>query len=127
MISFTYTTPWGGSGSLSAGFAFDRHGGFGTYWSWGGGIGLGAKFTGGLGYDYSNAEYICDLGGPFSDASLGGGDGVGGNVHMFQGPSPHGMVTGGGTSIGFGAGGAGSAGFTWTHVNPLTGRKKTCS
>jgi hypothetical protein len=72
---------------------------------WGG----GAKLSGTIGADYSNASSICDLSGPFTDASLGGGDGIAGNVHMFQGSSAHSLVTG--------AGGAASAGFTMTHVN----------
>jgi hypothetical protein len=125
-ITVAYTFPWGGSGQFFAGFAFDNHGGFGTYWGGGAGLGGGTKVTGGAGYDYSNGSSICDLRGPFTDYSLGGGDGLAGNVHVFQGSSPHGLVTGGGGSVGFGAGGAGSAGGTYTFVNPLVGRNCGC-
>jgi RHS repeat-associated protein len=103
----------------NVGIVFDNHGGVGLYNAPGGGVGLGAGVSGGVSFSTSNAQGICDLGGPFSNFSVGAGAGLGASVEGFQGPSDHGTVTGGGVTLGAGLGAGGSAGGSYTWVTPL--------
>src|SRR5579885_1020874 len=82
--------------------------------------GFGFSFAG------SNAQNICDLGGPFVNASAGVGAGTDVNVGGFAGPSRHGTVVGGGATVGVGAGESGSVAVTNTWISPLAGRKSSC-
>lgn len=93
-----------------------------SYHGVGGGTGLSAGFGGSV--QVSNAKNVNDLGGPFLNFSGSGGDGAGGTADFFQGPSPDGVVTGGGVT-GPVQGGAGAfVGRTNTTVgssfNPLS-------
>lgn len=61
------------NGNVNGGFAVDRHGNLGTYTTTGGGLGAGARASGGISFAGSNANSIQDLAGPFGNtsASLG--------------------------------------------------------
>ena len=86
----------------------------------------GRKGGFGLSLAGSNAQNICDLGGPFLNGSVGAGAGTNVNVDGFVGPSAHGTVVGGGATIGLGAGASGSLAVTNTWITPLAGRKNSC-
>lgn len=82
----------------------------------------------GLSLGFSNAKYICDLGGPFVNASAGLGEGAAASADAFAGSSAHGTVVGGGLTVGAGLGDGGSVGGTTTYITPLAGRKSNaCS
>jgi len=71
---------------------------------------------------------INDLGGPFTNGSLGGGWGPSASGDFFTGPSNNGWVTGGGVTVGAGLGAGGSSSITVTGVSPignLLGQKPT--
>jgi hypothetical protein len=124
-------TPYGASGAGGFGIAIDDQGNIGTYFYGGGGVtgelgptGLpnfsaGGEASGGLQMAWSNAQTISDLAGPFGNASIGGGDGIGGSIDGFTGNSSNGWVTGGGFTLGLGDGIGGFAGVTNTWVNPF--------
>ena len=105
--------------NYGAGIAIDGQGNIGTYLVAGGGAGAGANASAGLTLGGSNGQTICDLGGPFGNISVGGGVGPAGSLDVFQGPSDHGLVTGGGVTFGAGVGGEGSIGATNTVVTPM--------
>jgi RHS repeat-associated protein len=67
-VSFT---AFGISGTAFAGVVYDSDGNVGSYYGWGGGSGIGGGFSGGLSLGVSNAQSICDLRGPFGNASAG--------------------------------------------------------
>jgi hypothetical protein len=122
-VSVNYTLPWWGiTGTLFAGFAIDLHGHVAVYHGRGGGLGVGARASGGVQVGYSNANTVCGLAGPFVNASgTLGVQGVAGTVDVFQGRGngPGGTVTGGGATLGVGGGGSASVGVTATTVVPV--------
>ena len=58
---------------MSGGIAVDGCGHLGTYTVGGGGVGVGARVSGGVSFGTSTAKTISDLGGPFANGSVGGG------------------------------------------------------
>jgi RHS repeat-associated protein len=119
-IGVSVNLQWGPfSFSGSAGFAIDAAGNLGTYSTVGVGGGAGAKVSGGVTATASNAKTICDLAGPFYNATAGGG--AGGDIEgtAFSGSSPHGWVTGGGATVGAGLGAGGSVTYTGTIIKLL--------
>jgi len=137
----------------SGGFAFDGCGDFGVYNSLplGGGNfsygGLGNYPNQTNGFPFNNispdsvgdvnsiglsiagsksAVCICDLAGPFLNGSIGLGDGLATSVDGFIGQSDHGIVTGGGVTIGAGIGAGGSVTGTNTYITPLVGHCDSC-
>jgi hypothetical protein len=86
------------------------------------GGGVGARAAIGVQVQTSNARYVNDLGGPFSNASVGGGLGPYASYDHFWGPSDNGMVVGRGFTFGAGVGGGISTGRSQTYITPLTGR-----
>jgi hypothetical protein len=113
--------PVGLGGTGFGGIAYD-----GTRWAWyyggGGGVGVGASGSLGIQIGGSNAKSVSDLSGPFGFVSLSGGDGVivGGEGYTGRGSQGQ-SVTGGNVFIGGGVGTpvSGTAGGTYTWVNPL--------
>lgn len=103
----------------SAGVVIDGYGHVGVYYLGGGGLGVGAKISGGVSVNASNAKTICDLSGPFNQGSLGGGWGPNASGDYFTGNSPNGWVYGGGVTVGAGLGAGGSSDITWTEVTPI--------
>jgi hypothetical protein len=121
-INVGYTLPFGLAGSGFAGIALDSTGNVGTYGGWGIGLGAGAGASGGVSVQGSNALSICDLTGPFTNFSAGGGAGAAGTADGWGGASPDGRVTGGGATFGVGAGASAGASETVTYVQPLVRR-----
>jgi RHS repeat-associated protein len=102
----------------SGGFIVDGHGNFGTYDTFGGGGGFGADIGGGLSFLGSSGNCVKDVAGPFGNVSASGGDVFGGALEGFSGQGSQGQtVTGGGFSIGVGAGGDYSVGGSQTYVH----------
>jgi hypothetical protein len=102
-----------------AGIAYDSAGNIGTYSGWGLGAGIGAGWSGGVNLGVSNAKTICDLNGPFGNASLGVDAGIGATVDGFWGDSPDGVVVGGSVTFGPSLGVTSFNGGTNTYVHPL--------
>ena len=115
------TFPWGGSITLGFGLAFDGNGNVAVYEAYGAGAGIGAGETAGGTVQYSaNAQSIDDLLGLFNNVSVGGGAGFGGTLDAFTGTTDNGqVVTGGGFTIGEGAGVTSFDGITNTLIQPL--------
>jgi RHS repeat-associated protein len=123
-----FIVPQGGFGVV-----IDTSGNIGTYGYSGIGAGIGVQAGVGGSIQFSNAQTIYDLSGPFANASANGGAGVGGSVDFFAGSSPNGEVTGGGITFGASAGASaslittgteicgsqGCVGAPWPLVNPL--------
>jgi len=103
----------------SGGFVIDGQGNVGTYTVLGGGIGAGAHASGGVSFSGSDAPNICDLRKGFYNANVGAGLGPDAEANGYYGSSPDGPVIGGGVTLGAGLGGGGSAGGTYTWVNPI--------
>jgi hypothetical protein len=103
------------------GFAADARGNIGVYSVYGGGRGGGgASGEGGMSVQFSNASTINDLAGPFANMSFHAGDGAGGSIDVFRGPSSSGeMVSGGGVTLGAAAGASILVGGSNTQVLPL--------
>jgi hypothetical protein len=109
-----YTAQLGGSINLnfwgllsfhfSGGFIIDNHGHIAVYETTGGGATVGGSGSIGLEGALSNGQTVCDVTGPFANAS--GTFGLGGTVSadVFHGNSAHGPVTGGGVTAGAGGG-----------------------
>lgn len=123
-----YTAQLGGSVSLNfgllsfsfaGGFIIDSHGHIATYRTNGIGVSQGGSGSIGLQGAFSNGDTVCDVTGPFQNAS--GTFGMGGSVSadIFRGNSAHGPVAGGGVTAGAGVGGSGSVSVTNTSVTPL--------
>ena len=72
----------------------DDHGNVGTYAGLGIGPGVGMGSSIGLSGSVSNAFNICGIGGPFTNVSLGGGEGAGATADFYsgRGPGPNGFV-----------------------------------
>jgi hypothetical protein len=104
---------------LSGGIAIDSSGNIGTYTYYGAGVGVGEHVSGGVNVAGSNAKTICDLNGPFSNQSLGGGAGLDASVDTFSGSSNNGTIIGAGITLGAGLGLGGSSTITNTTVTPL--------
>jgi RHS repeat-associated protein len=105
--------------NFSGGLVADGAGNIGTYTCGGGGLGMGARVSGGISTSVSNAMTISDLSGPFTNGSLGGGWGANASGDYFTGPSDNGWVTGGGVTVGAGLGGGGSSSITYTKISPI--------
>jgi hypothetical protein len=104
----------------SGGIAFDGYGNIGGYSAYGGGIGEGAQVSGGLNLNSGNANTICDLNGPFTNVSAGGGWGPSASGDAYYGYDSQGnRIEGGGITIGVGAGEGGSTTITTTTVTPV--------
>jgi len=102
--------------NFSSGLVLDHCGNIGTYSTIGGGLGAGARVSGGISFSASNAKFISDLAGPFANGSLGGGWGANASGDYYTGPSDNGFVTGGGVTIEAGLGAGGSSSITSTKV-----------
>jgi RHS repeat-associated protein len=98
------------------GIAIDTQGHIGFYKYVGGGAQLGADAEGGLSIQISNAKTVGDLRGWFGNIAGHGGLGLGGSMDYFAGDSPHGLVTGGGVTLGAAAGASFTAAGTFTSV-----------
>jgi RHS repeat-associated protein len=103
------------------GLTVDSHGHFGTYWGYGGGLAVGAGFSGGVQVSVSNGNSICALGGPFVNMSGTAGYELAGTADYFagDGDAPGGFVQGGGFTLGVGGGGSASVQITNTYVKPF--------
>jgi hypothetical protein len=82
------------------------------------GVGTGGDVSGGVSLKYSpNAPTICDLTGPFGNASIGGGAGPHGAGDYFWGTGRDGnAISGVGATFGAGVGAGGSVTGTFTGV-----------
>ncbi len=79
----------------------------------------------GLSVQVSNAPAVSDLAGGFYVGSVHAGAGVGGSIDTFTGTAANGQpIFGGGFTAGAQAGASGSAGYTYTHLAPVTCRAK---
>jgi hypothetical protein len=110
------------TGNLSGGIAIDGHGNVAAYDRAGGGLGIGAKLSGGgrVTLGGSNGDSVNDLAGPFTTGSIGGGAGLVGSVDTFEGPGSHGQpVAGGGITFGVGEGASASGGGSGTGIHPI--------
>jgi RHS repeat-associated protein len=105
--------------NFSGGFVIDGQGNVGTYYLGGGGVGAGAKASGGVSFSGSNAPDICHLRQWFANANLGGGLGPDAEANVYRGNNPDGTIWGGGVTLGAGLGAGGSGGGTYTVVNPI--------
>lgn len=121
-------TGFGITGSTFAGIVIDDKGNIGVYYGGGGGAGVGFGGSFGASGAVSNAATICGVGGPFANASMAAGEGLGGTLDLFTGPGngPVGNVTGGGVTLGLVGGASSSIQVTATSVNPVVGRKSYC-
>jgi RHS repeat-associated protein len=110
-FNFTY-----GIGNINAsyGLAVDTSGNIATYKEGGGGGAIGAGGSGVVNFNFSNARNIDDLGGWFTNGSVGLGDGADAQINGFV--SPDGNVKGGGFGLGVGAGGGVSVTETYTEI-----------
>ena len=126
---WTITIGWTGNfsgqsttGTATIALAIDSSGGVAVTGTIGGGLLTttgGAQESDGLSIGFSNAKTVCDLSGPFVEATVGGGAGAGGAGSVFGGTSPDGTVVGVNLTVGEGAGlGIGVSG-TQTTVVPL--------
>ena len=126
---WTITIGWTGSfsgqsttGTTTIALAIDSSGGVAVTGTIGGGLLTttgGAQESDGLSIGFSNAKTVCDLLGPFVEATVGGDAGAGGAGSVFGGTSPDGTVVGVNLTVGEGAGlGVGVSG-TQTTVVPL--------
>lgn len=102
-----------------AGIAIDDRGNIGTYDYGGVGGGEGSRASAGISAASSNAKTICDLRGPFTNSSIGGGDALGGSIDTFVGSSNNVPIMGSGFSLGGAIGGGASLTTTYTRVIPL--------
>jgi RHS repeat-associated protein len=103
-----------------AGFAIDGQGNIGGYSYVGGGVGVGADAGVGISFAKSNADNICELAGPFINASVNAGAGLEGSIDAFHGTQSNGKpINGGGFTVGFGAGADASVTGTYTKITPL--------
>ena len=99
----------------------DTHGNVGGYRVGGGGLSAGAGFSDGVQLGLSNGNNICAYGGPFANAGVTGGDGVGGTIDGFSGygDGPGGMVSGASVTAGIAGGADASATVTGTQIVPF--------
>jgi hypothetical protein len=98
------------------GIAIDTHGNVGTYSYYGAGGGIGGHAGVNASVQFSNAQTIYDLSGPFTTISAHGGEGVGGSADFFAGSSASGPVIGGGITLGASTGASVSVTRTTTEV-----------
>ena len=112
LFGFTFTG--------SVGFAIDGHGEIAAFYSGGGGPGIGVGASGGVFVGASNANTVCDLGGPFANLSLGGGWGPDATGDAFLGYGTQSQRVEGGTlTLGTGLGLTSFGGITGTHIGPV--------
>jgi RHS repeat-associated protein len=106
--------------SFSGGLVFDGQGDIGTYSTVGGGAGIGANVGAGVSLAGSDANTIADLDGQGYYGTAAVGDGIEGAIDAFTGQGTNGqLVTGGGFTLGAGAGAEFGAGANTTHISPL--------
>jgi RHS repeat-associated protein len=106
--------------NFSAGLVFDGQGDVGTYSTVGGGAGAGANVGAGVSLAGSDANTIADLDGQGYYGTAAAGDGVEGSIDAFTGEGTNGqLVTGGGFTLGAGAGAEFGAGVNTTHITPI--------
>lgn len=106
--------------NVNIGFVVDGHGHFGFYDTGAAGAGAGTGVSAGVSLAGSNGDSICDLAGPFGYGSGGGGAGPDIAIDGFTGPGSHGQnVSGGGLTIGVGAGGGAASGVSQTWIHPF--------
>ena len=103
----------------SGGFVIDSSGNLAWYNTYGGGLGAGAKCSGGVAVGSSNAVTVYDLEGLFGQVTVGGGPGVCASMDTYTGDSPDGQILGTELNIGFGLGGGGLSGGTYTTLTPI--------
>jgi hypothetical protein len=118
---------WSPTAQGSVGLAIDSQGRVGLIGTGGGSWtgGHGAGWNGGANLSTSNAGSITNLAGPFTEESVGGGDGLAAYGTGFQGEdSAKNKINGYGLTLGFGGGASYSAGRTGTVVIPLAGYGK---
>lgn len=108
-------------GTGGFGFAIDGHGNVTTYTYDGLGGALGTPGASvGVQAAVSNGSTVCDLAGPFSNVSLGGGWGPDATGDAFWGAGSQGqLVQGGGLTLGAGIGASGFVGQTNTTLGPV--------
>jgi RHS repeat-associated protein len=114
--NFGFTTPFGISGVYYFGIAFDTQGGAAAYYGGGLGVGLGAGASMSGSVAVSTAQTVNNLGGVFSNASIGIGAAGRVGLDTFFGPSDNGFVSGVGLSAGVGLGATSFAGPTNTVI-----------
>jgi len=109
------------SGSWNRGIAFDGNGNFAGFNTVFGGVGAGARFSGGFTFAASNWDTVFDLARDYKVINGGGGAGASGTGQVFWGQNEKKdkLVYGVGTTIGAGLGGGGSGGGSWTNIYPL--------
>jgi len=106
------------NGQVGIGIAIDSSGNVAGYTSFGGGAGVGGKGSASVGVSVSTASTVCDLKGPFANQSIAGGVIASGSVDMFEGVESDAIITGGGVSVGIGAGASVTDAVTITIVHP---------
>ncbi|MHB8405520.1 MAG: RHS repeat-associated core domain-containing protein [Gammaproteobacteria bacterium] len=119
-LSGSFTLPFGLSFTGSIGFAIDGHGEIAPFYAGGFGAGLGSGLSGGVFIGASNANTVCDLGGPFDNLSIGGGWGPDATGDAFYGYGTQGQpVLGGALTLGLGLGATSFGGGTGTHIGSV--------
>ena len=114
-------TLWGFTGLGSAGLAADSCGNLAFYFSWGGGLGVGAGFSATGDVAVSTAPTVNGLKGPFANNFVGAGEGLNTGAGTFGGNDANGRPVVGVTgSVGAGLGAAASVTVTKTTIIPLT-------
>jgi hypothetical protein len=108
---------FGIDGTLTLGIAVDTGGDLAGYAEYGAGIATSPDFALGIVGHGSNATTVQDLAGPFVNVSSGGGWGAHATGDGFTSTTSP-IVTGGGFTVGTGAGGASSVTYTNTVVTP---------
>jgi RHS repeat-associated protein len=110
----------GGGGTGGIGIVVDGQGNVGIALTAGAGLGVGASAGVGVQASSSDAPNISDLAGSFVNFSGSFGEGLGGNADGYTGPSPDGIVTGGGATVGIEGGASSFLGPTYTIILPVT-------
>ncbi|WP_084633298.1 RHS repeat-associated core domain-containing protein [Pleomorphomonas oryzae] len=103
---------------FGGGIAVDSSGNIAGYTFGGGGAGVGGEASASAGVSVSTASTVCDLGGPFANQSIAGGVIASGSVDTFEGLERGGVITGGGASVGIGAGASVKSAITGTNIYP---------
>jgi len=111
-----FGVPIGFQLSFGGGIAIDHHLNVAGYGYWGRGVQVGADVDAGVSVQASNAQTVNDLKGAFDNYSIHGGVGLGGSFDYFTGNSDHGVVTGGGVTVGAAVGASLSRARTYTSI-----------
>ena len=119
-FSGSITFPGGYTLTGFVGFAIDGRGEIAPIYGGGGGLGIGTGASGGVFIGASNANSVCDLGGPFDNLSLGGGWGPDATGDAFYGRGTQGQsVLGGTLTLGAGLGATAFGGATYTNIGSV--------